>query len=377
MGNPIPTDFGTSLPFLQTTDITGRSIQGCCVTDCVEMNFRDILTDEQLLSDVMRRLKEILPEDLYTQVEDMVESGNGLPLAAMFSPEVPLSNLDGTHLSQSIQEALGSNAGPLPLPSILASALKMGEENLQKQGGDPGGRTFQNLGRQISDALSAISDKAEGTDLGKQIQDLLVAAKAEVAASDPGLRAISTASVGSDGTVTPGNAIHSAITGLSMVQTASSQASSGVPAPPAITAPTGEEAWGQAMGDRIMWMMGKGIQAASIRINPPELGSIHVQLSVQNDQASVSILVQHGVVKDALEASIPRLREMLGDSNLNLVNVDVSHRESPDQSGSSAMYGHDHGGQTDPFFTEQEPGVAIEEELPKYYRSTGLLDDYA
>jgi flagellar hook-length control protein FliK len=139
----------------------------------------------------------------------------------------------------------------------------------------------------------------------------------------------------------------------------------------------GAEGWGQAMGDRIMWMLGKGVQAASIRINPPHLGPIQVQLSVQNDQANVQMLVQHGVVKEALEAAMPRLREMLNESNLNLVNVDVSHRESPDQSSSSALFSQDQREQMEQFLQDQELASNVEEKEPRYYRSTGLLDDYA
>jgi len=42
-------------------------------------------------------------------------------------------------------------------------------------------------------------------------------------------------------------------------------------------------------------------------------------------------MAQHGVVKEALEMAIPRLREMFGESNLQLVNVDVGQRNAGDQ----------------------------------------------
>ena len=119
-----------------------------------------------------------------------------------------------------------------------------------------------------------------------------------------------------------------------------------------------------------------------MRINPPHLGPIDIQLTLQNDQASVSFGAQHGVVREALEAAIPRLREMFGDNNLQLVNVDVGQRHNGDarphgentdrnpDSGNGALadsWGPDGGPGEDPSAVDSV----------RYYRSDGLLDDYA
>ncbi len=167
-------------------------------------------------------------------------------------------------------------------------------------------------------------------------------------------------SSGVDGSVTQSTALGTAISGLA--QPSNIQANSLVATPAPITSPMGGESWSQDMGDRIMWMVGKGVQAASIRINPPDLGPIQVQLSVKNDQASVQMVVQHGAVKDALDAAMPRLRDMLNESNLQLVNVDVSHRDSTDQSSSSAMFTSDQREQLGQFLQDQELPAQVEEE---------------
>lgn len=345
---------------------TAASAPCGCVESSPETLFRDVLADENLLTEVMAKLKEVLPEEVYAQIEEMVEAGNELPLAAIFSSESPLFNQDLSKIQENIKLYGGQ------ITAFVDSVNKI-SENLPKPNGNAADKALDNLGRTISEALSQISTKSEG--LGKQIQELLAAAKADLAASDAGTKLIMPTASGVDGSVTQSTALGTAISGLA--QPSNIQANSLLATPPPITSAMGGESWSQAMGDRIMWMVGKGVQAASIRINPPHMGPIQVQLSVQNDQANVHMLVQHGAVKEALDAAMPRLREMLNESNLQLVNVDVSHRESPDQSSQSAMFGQDQREQMEQFLQDQELTTQIEEESAKYYLSTALIDDYA
>ena len=94
-----------------------------------------------------------------------------------------------------------------------------------------------------------------------------------------------------------------------------------------IDMPVGQPGWDKAMGERIQWMLGRQIQHAEVKLTPPHLGPLEIRISVQQDQASVSFMVAQAPAREALEAAIPRLREMFGDANLNLANVDVGHRE--------------------------------------------------
>ncbi len=85
-----------------------------------------------------------------------------------------------------------------------------------------------------------------------------------------------------------------------------------------------QDGWEQALGERIQWMAGQNLQGARIQLNPAHLGPMEVRLQVQNDQASIQFHAAHGVVRDALEAALPRLREMFDASGVELVDVDVS-----------------------------------------------------
>ena len=82
--------------------------------------------------------------------------------------------------------------------------------------------------------------------------------------------------------------------------------------------------WGAAIGERLMWMVKGDRQAARLKLNPPNLGPLEVRVSVNQDQTSVSFLAQHAAVRDALEAALPRLREMFDQQSMQLVRADIS-----------------------------------------------------
>ena len=91
-----------------------------------------------------------------------------------------------------------------------------------------------------------------------------------------------------------------------------------------INVPLDQANWDQVLGERVQWMVGQRVQGAHIRLNPENLGPVEIKLSIHNDQASVQFSSVHGVVREALEAAIPRLREMLEASGVELVDVDIS-----------------------------------------------------
>ena len=100
----------------------------------------------------------------------------------------------------------------------------------------------------------------------------------------------------------------------------------------AIARPISHPNWGKDLGEQIVWMNNKDLSAAEIRLNPEHLGPISVRIDVNKEQqASIMFTAQHLEVKEAIEASIPKLREMLVNQQLNLVNVNISQHSSPDQ----------------------------------------------
>lgn len=142
---------------------------------------------------------------------------------------------------------------------------------------------------------------------------------------------------------------------------------------PPVSVPVGQAGWDQAMGERIQWMVGRNIQEAEVKLTPPHLGPLEIKISVQNDQTNISFLAAQAPTREALEAAIPRLKEMLGDANLNLVSVDVGQRESSG-SGQSQTNGSE----------DRDSGASSSEVMSERITATsgrqvgkGLVDDYA
>jgi flagellar hook-length control protein FliK len=91
-----------------------------------------------------------------------------------------------------------------------------------------------------------------------------------------------------------------------------------------IPQPVASKDWAEAVGQRLLWMVQGDQQFARLSLNPPNLGPLEVRVSLQQDQASVVFVAPHAATREALEAALPRLREMLDQNALQLVRADVS-----------------------------------------------------
>ncbi|KJZ16331.1 hypothetical protein TW85_00730 [Marinomonas sp. S3726] len=96
------------------------------------------------------------------------------------------------------------------------------------------------------------------------------------------------------------------------------------PANMTMQVPPNHPNWSSEMGEKMMWMNRQGIQQAEIHLDPPELGSLTVKVSVDSDVATVSFVAASTQVKDLLEGQVQRLREMMAQQGLELAEVDVN-----------------------------------------------------
>jgi len=98
-----------------------------------------------------------------------------------------------------------------------------------------------------------------------------------------------------------------------------------------IPARVGSQGWDNQISQRIVYMVGKE-QAATLTLNPPDLGPVQIVLNVSNDQATVAFSAEQLEVRQALENALPRLREMMSESGIALNNatVDAGARQQQD-----------------------------------------------
>ncbi len=77
---------------------------------------------------------------------------------------------------------------------------------------------------------------------------------------------------------------------------------------------------------RVRWFSAHGIGTAEIRLDPPELGPLQVTIHAQREGASVHFTAATVQVRELLEHSLPRLRELLESGGMSLVDVNVGQQ---------------------------------------------------
>jgi flagellar hook-length control protein FliK len=94
----------------------------------------------------------------------------------------------------------------------------------------------------------------------------------------------------------------------------------------------------QGLAERVSWVVDNNLNGAKLQVNPPQLGPIELQIAVQGDHAQVWMSTHSAVTRDALESSVPKLREMLGAQGFGDVRVDISQRSFQERSAYAPPY---------------------------------------
>lgn len=98
-----------------------------------------------------------------------------------------------------------------------------------------------------------------------------------------------------------------------------------------VDTPLGQTGWHDEVGQKLTWMIGNNRQLADLVLTPPQLGRIEVSLTMHGDQATAIFTSSNPAVREALETSLHRLREVLADAGVSLGQAQVGS-ESPNQS---------------------------------------------
>lgn len=85
--------------------------------------------------------------------------------------------------------------------------------------------------------------------------------------------------------------------------------------------------WGDALGERVSFLINNKLNSAEIRIDPPHLGKLDIQIQVKDDNAVVVINTQNAQAKELIDTASVRLKEFLQEAGYNSVDVNVSHQE--------------------------------------------------
>lgn len=127
------------------------------------------------------------------------------------------------------------------------------------------------------------------------------------------------------------------------------------------------------VGARLSWMAEQRVGRAEIRVSPPELGTIDVDLQIDGKQVRAEFSSAHADVRQALEAGLPRLRDMLASQGLTLSHAEVGGQGTSGQSGrgETAAPGLRDGE------AQADDAAATAATPTRVLRADGLLDEYA
>ena len=135
----------------------------------------------------------------------------------------------------------------------------------------------------------------------------------------------------------------------------------------------GSNEWAQGLSQRVMVLTSQNNQFAEIQLDPPELGALRVKVQITQEGVNVNFSSTHAAVRDAVEQSIPRLREMMEEQGLSLGESSVSD-EQEDNAYAASDDAQGGVGGADGELEGEEQSL---ENLVVDGQMTGLVDYYA
>lgn len=91
----------------------------------------------------------------------------------------------------------------------------------------------------------------------------------------------------------------------------------------ALETPLRGQAFTAELSEKLVWLAGRQGQWAALSLNPPHLGNVDVRLTLAAGEASAQFFSAQPAVRDALEAALPRLRELMAGAGIQLGDAQV------------------------------------------------------
>jgi hypothetical protein len=83
------------------------------------------------------------------------------------------------------------------------------------------------------------------------------------------------------------------------------------------------QAWTAGLGDRLLTLAGPGTHSARLKLHPESLGTLDIEIKIADNTAQVWFGAQHSQTREAIEASLPQLREMFAEQGIRLAHAEV------------------------------------------------------
>ena len=306
--------------------------------------------------------------------------------------------VDATLEPSSATSATDGLVSELPEPEIAAALVAANRANQATKADQSGvsmnatvtqGGSYQDSGSQNSTnnlgggaALASNASGAVQTPINSNVQaapaDVAVASKLDQSMRDQDVADVSRRNAALNDESASNASIRdraeTSLSGLAQAASALNRTSTPVQMNMPAGMNPGQPGWSEAMSERVVWASKQGVQTATLQLDPPELGSLQVKLHITHDQVSVSFSSPHASVRDSVEQSMPRLKEMLeeqglslGESSVNDQGASSSDRDRDEQTGVASRDGR--------YDASREEGAEVSENENK--SSLSLVDYYA
>ena len=145
------------------------------------------------------------------------------------------------------------------------------------------------------------------------------------------------------------------------------------PAHLAVQGSVGTPQWNENFASGVRLLATQRISSAELRVQPAELGPIQVSIRIDAGETSIVCTAQHPDTRQALDAALPRLREMLEANGISVGNASVGPQFSGN--GSSQSHQGTESRHPSPFATTTEP---VQTPVPRTaVRTDQLVDIFA
>ncbi|MEF8753950.1 MAG: flagellar hook-length control protein FliK [Accumulibacter sp.] len=96
--------------------------------------------------------------------------------------------------------------------------------------------------------------------------------------------------------------------------------------------PLRDPSWASEFGQKLLWFASNEQQTARITVHPPQLGVVEISLNLDRDGATAHFASPSAEVRSAIEAAMPRLREMFANAGIDIGQLSVGSHASGQQS---------------------------------------------
>ena len=251
---------------------------------------------------------------LISEISGKVLNTLGLDKSLELASEALLGENTGGVVDPSMLVALtGNPALPPEIPLRGINGLQIGAETL--------GKKITELSAAIPDTEASIAQPGERKSSdGLGIFEKLIASSQRAAQDN--LPGNETAIFAAE--TTPSETSNASLASLASGNLATKQSRDGLSADQSgIHTHLRESSWSQQFGEKIVWLAKNDQQSAQININPPELGPVQITLNLSGGEAKVTFASPHMEVRQAIENSLPQLKEMLSSAGINLGQTNV------------------------------------------------------